>query len=90
MNASIKNNDIDSTNFENDDSDKIKNNQKNVDPNEIKKFEDLAHRWWDRESEFKPLHDINPLRLNYIDQHSGGLKVLIWGKHRYLLLNYMP
>lgn len=74
MNASIKNNDIDSTNFENDDSDKIKNNQKNVDPNEIKKFEDLAHRWWDRESEFKPLHDINPLRLNYIDQHSGGLK----------------
>lgn len=46
----------------------------NVDPNEIKKFEDLAHRWWDRDSEFKPLHDINPLRLNFIDQNSHGLK----------------
>ena len=46
----------------------------NVDPNEIKKFEDLAHKWWDRKSEFKPLHDINPLRLNYIDKHAGGLK----------------
>lgn len=49
-------------------------NSSNVDPNEIKKFEDLAYRWWDRDSEFKPLHDINPLRLNYIDQNSGGLK----------------
>lgn len=39
----------------------------NVDPNEIRKFEELAWRWWDRDSEFKPLHDINPLRLNYID-----------------------
>lgn len=39
----------------------------NVDPNEIRKFEELAYRWWDTESEFKPLHDINPLRLNYID-----------------------
>ncbi len=46
----------------------------NVDKNEIKKFEDVAHRWWDRESEFKPLHEINPLRLNYIDQRSGGIK----------------
>lgn len=45
----------------------------NVDANEIKKFEDLAHRWWDRNSEFKPLHDINPLRLDYIDQQAGGL-----------------
>ncbi len=42
----------------------------NVDPNEIRKFEDLAWRWWDRDSEFKPLHDINPLRLNYIDDHA--------------------
>ncbi|GAB3379725.1 bifunctional 2-polyprenyl-6-hydroxyphenol methylase/3-demethylubiquinol 3-O-methyltransferase UbiG [Spongiibacter taiwanensis] len=42
----------------------------NVDPAEIAKFEELAHRWWDRESEFKPLHDINPLRVNYIDQRS--------------------
>ncbi len=48
--------------------------QANVDANEIKKFEDIAHRWWDRESEFKPLHEINPLRLNYIDKNTGGLK----------------
>ena len=39
----------------------------NVDPNEIRKFEELASRWWDRHSEFKPLHDINPLRANWID-----------------------
>ena len=42
----------------------------NVDPQEIAKFEALAARWWDRNSEFKPLHDINPLRANYIDEHS--------------------
>jgi len=42
----------------------------NVDPSEIAKFEALASRWWDRNSEFKPLHDINPLRANYIDGHS--------------------
>lgn len=42
----------------------------NVDPREIAKFEALASRWWDRSGEFKPLHDINPLRANYIDQHS--------------------
>ena len=46
----------------------------NVDYAEIAKFEELASRWWDRESEFKPLHDINPLRLAYIEQHCGGLK----------------
>ena len=39
----------------------------NVDPNEIRKFEELASRWWDRNSEFKPLHDISPLRANWID-----------------------
>ena len=39
----------------------------NVDANEIRKFEELASRWWDRNSEFKPLHDINPLRANWID-----------------------
>tara|TARA_B110000305_G_C19382142_1_gene610177 strand:+ start:90 stop:791 length:702 start_codon:yes stop_codon:yes gene_type:complete len=39
----------------------------NVDPSEIKKFEALAHRWWDPNSEFKPLHQINPLRLNFIE-----------------------
>jgi len=50
----------------------------NVDPNEIAKFEALASRWWDKESEFKPLHDINPLRLNYIDEKAPlpGKKVL--------------
>lgn len=46
------------------------NAQANVDPGEIAKFEALASRWWDRNSEFKPLHDINPLRANYIDEHS--------------------
>ena len=39
----------------------------NVDPAELEKFSELAHRWWDPESEFRPLHEINPLRLNYID-----------------------
>jgi len=39
----------------------------NVDPLEIEKFSELAHRWWDPHSEFRPLHDINPLRLDYID-----------------------
>jgi 2-polyprenyl-6-hydroxyphenyl methylase/3-demethylubiquinone-9 3-methyltransferase len=42
----------------------------NIDPQEIAKFEALASRWWDRDSEFKPLHEINPLRANYIDTHS--------------------
>jgi 2-polyprenyl-6-hydroxyphenyl methylase/3-demethylubiquinone-9 3-methyltransferase len=40
----------------------------NVDPHEIHKFEQLASRWWDRNSEFKPLHDINPLRATWIDK----------------------
>jgi 2-polyprenyl-6-hydroxyphenyl methylase/3-demethylubiquinone-9 3-methyltransferase len=40
----------------------------NVDPAEVAKFEQLASRWWDRNSEFKPLHDINPLRANWIDK----------------------
>jgi 2-polyprenyl-6-hydroxyphenyl methylase/3-demethylubiquinone-9 3-methyltransferase len=39
----------------------------NADPLELEKFSQLAHRWWDPTSEFKPLHDINPLRLDYID-----------------------
>ena len=42
----------------------------NVDTAEIEKFENLASRWWDKNSEFKPLHDINPLRANYIDRRS--------------------
>ena len=45
----------------------------NVDAQEISKFEELASRWWDPDSEFKPLHDLNPLRLDYIDQRVGGL-----------------
>jgi len=43
----------------------------NVDPAEVAKFEALASRWWDPNSEFKPLHDINPLRLDYIDRRVG-------------------
>jgi len=43
----------------------------NVDHAEVGKFEAMASRWWDPDSEFKPLHDINPLRLDYIDQHAG-------------------
>ena len=42
----------------------------NVDPAELEKFSQLAHRWWDPQSEFRPLHDINPLRLAWIDQHA--------------------
>ena len=45
----------------------------NADPAELEKFGDLAHRWWDPNSEFKPLHDINPLRLDWIDKHLLGL-----------------
>ena len=50
----------------------------NIDPVELQKFSDLAHRWWDPHSEFKPLHDINPLRLGYIDRRAGlkGKRVL--------------
>jgi 2-polyprenyl-6-hydroxyphenyl methylase/3-demethylubiquinone-9 3-methyltransferase len=49
-------------------------NVSNADPAEIAKFGALAHRWWDPTSEFKPLHDINPLRLDYIAQRCGGLQ----------------
>lgn len=43
----------------------------NADPQELAKFGDLAHRWWDPNSEFKPLHDINPMRLGWIDRNCG-------------------
>jgi len=43
----------------------------NVDPQELAKFSQLAHRWWDPNSEFKALHDINPLRLRWIDERAG-------------------
>lgn len=51
---------------------------RNADQAELDKFSELAHRWWDPESEFKPLHDINPLRLDWIDRSIGlaGKKVL--------------
>jgi len=50
----------------------------NVDARELAKFSELAHRWWDRESEFRPLHEINPLRLDWIDELAGlrGKQVL--------------
>lgn len=43
----------------------------NADKAELKKFGEMAHKWWDKNSEFKPLHDINPLRLEYIDSQVG-------------------
>ena len=46
----------------------------NVDPIEIEKFQSIASRWWDPQSEFKPLHEINPLRVGYIEDRSGPLK----------------
>ena len=50
--------------------------RRNVDNSEVAKFNALAERWWDPNSEFRPLHDINPLRLNYIDE-----RVDLPGKH---------
>jgi len=43
----------------------------NVDPQELAKFSELAHRWWDEGSEFRPLHEMNPLRLEWIDSLAG-------------------
>ncbi|HEX5476837.1 MAG TPA: bifunctional 2-polyprenyl-6-hydroxyphenol methylase/3-demethylubiquinol 3-O-methyltransferase UbiG, partial [Burkholderiales bacterium] len=43
----------------------------NADPAELEKFSQLAHRWWDPLGEFKPLHDINPLRLDWIEHRVG-------------------
>ena len=50
----------------------------NVDDVELQKFSDIAHKWWDKNSEFKPLHEINPLRVNWIDQQAPlkGKRVL--------------
>jgi len=56
----------------------------NADPIELEKFSQLAHKWWDPTSEFKPLHEINPLRLGYIDRHAGlngkrkCIVIMIW------------
>ncbi|SFH59551.1 3-demethylubiquinone-9 3-methyltransferase [Nitrosospira sp. Nsp14] len=49
----------------------MENGSANVDLLELDKFSQLAHRWWDPNSEFKPLHEINPLRLGYIDRLAG-------------------
>jgi 2-polyprenyl-6-hydroxyphenyl methylase/3-demethylubiquinone-9 3-methyltransferase len=50
----------------------------NVDPHELQKFSELAHRWWDPNAEFKPLHELNPVRLDWIDAHAHlmGKRVL--------------
>ncbi|HTJ92447.1 MAG TPA: bifunctional 2-polyprenyl-6-hydroxyphenol methylase/3-demethylubiquinol 3-O-methyltransferase UbiG [Pararobbsia sp.] len=50
----------------------------NADPHELQKFSELAHRWWDPRAEFKPLHDLNPLRLAWIDSQASlaGKRVL--------------
>ena len=50
----------------------------NADPHELAKFSELAHRWWDTESDFRPLHQINPMRLDWIDGLAGlaGKRVL--------------
>lgn len=47
------------------------NLHQNADPAELEKFSELAHRWWDPDSEFRPLHQINPLRLDWIDGLAG-------------------
>jgi len=54
------------------------NSTLNADPAELAKFSDLAHRWWDMDGEFRPLHQINPLRLDWINSHCSlkGLQVL--------------
>ena len=63
----------------------------NVDPNEIQKFEELASRWWDPESEFRPLHQINPLRCDYNNLHSpvDGMKRSDVGCGGYLISEKM-
>ena len=50
----------------------------NADPQEIQKFSDVAHHWWDTSSEFRPLHEINPLRLEWIHARAAlnGKKVI--------------
>jgi 2-polyprenyl-6-hydroxyphenyl methylase/3-demethylubiquinone-9 3-methyltransferase len=56
------------------------NNTLNADPAELAKFSDLAHRWWDLDSEFRPLHMINPLRLEWIQSiyPVSGLRAWMW------------
>ncbi len=54
-------------------SDSKDSNDTNIDVNELNKFSELASHWWDRNGEFKSLHDINPLRVDYIEQQCDGL-----------------
>ena len=49
----------------------------NVDPQEIHKFSALAHRWWDPGGDFRTLHDINPIRLDWIDRHAGLMQTSV-------------
>jgi len=49
------------------------NSAPNADPVELAKFSDVAHRWWDPTSEFRPLHEMNPVRLAWIEEFAGGL-----------------
>ena len=51
--------------------DDTQNFNQNLDPTEVNKFNELASRWWDENSEFKPLHQINPLRVNYINERTS-------------------
>ena len=53
-------------------------NTENLDQEEVNKFDELASKWWDEEGEFKPLHQINPLRVNFIEERSflKGKKIL--------------
>ena len=69
----------------------VKIGQVNVDPAELQKFAALAHRWWDPSSEFKPLHEINPLRLDFIDENAklDGSAVLDVGCGGGILSEYM-
>ena len=52
-------------------SDHTQNFNQNLDPTEVNKFNELASRWWDKNSEFKPLHQINPLRVKYINERTS-------------------
>ena len=54
----------------------MQTNSNNVDPKEIEKFSAIASRWWDPDGEFKPLHQINPLRFEFIQQHCNGVFAL--------------
>jgi 2-polyprenyl-6-hydroxyphenyl methylase/3-demethylubiquinone-9 3-methyltransferase len=56
------------------DTGKTEEKYSNVDPQEVAKFEAMSTRWWDKEGEFKPLHDLNPSRLEYIRNRADGLE----------------